>query len=356
MRITFLNPFVSNRGGTRVMATYARHLSEQGYDVTVMSQPARPVPLRKKLKALLRGHGWNSKVKQPTPLLDFLGDRHIVLDSIRPITAGDVPDADVVIATWWETAEWAAALPPEKGRGYYLIQDYEVFPYLPAERVIATYDLPLQKMAVSSYIIDKINETHGPKDIALLPNAVDTGLFHAPPRTRNAQLTVGFLFSRAPRKNTQLALDALAAARRKQPDMKVVILCGSPPRPEDNLPDWADIRIDPPQQALADVYADCDLWLLTSIEEGFGLPLLEAMACRTPVLTTTAGAARDLVDGTNGVIAATDTEAFTAEILRFAQMSEDVWQGYSQAASDTAQRHQWPDATKRLLAYLEKPA
>ncbi|MEL6113571.1 MAG: hypothetical protein AAFR20_12290, partial [Pseudomonadota bacterium] len=91
--------------------------TEAGHDVWVVSRPKRPRSTG--LQARVR-RTWKTLTQPPqntaTPLLDFLGDRHIVLDRFRPVEAADVPDADAVIATWWETAPSVAAFPPEKGR------------------------------------------------------------------------------------------------------------------------------------------------------------------------------------------------------------------------------------------------
>ncbi|MFZ3585099.1 hypothetical protein ACOI1H_23630, partial [Loktanella sp. DJP18] len=57
------------------------------------------------------------------PFFDFLGSRHIVLKIPGQPHPDDLPDSDVIIATWWETAEWVAALPSIKGRKFYLLQD-----------------------------------------------------------------------------------------------------------------------------------------------------------------------------------------------------------------------------------------
>ena len=44
------------------------------------------------------------------------------------MTDVDVPDGDLIIATWWETAEWVNALSPNKGAKVYFIQHHEIFP------------------------------------------------------------------------------------------------------------------------------------------------------------------------------------------------------------------------------------
>jgi hypothetical protein len=165
MKITFVLPLASTNGGNRVVATYARILHERGHDVTVILQTGRTAV--------------------STPLLDFLGPRHRVAGHHRPLDPDDVPDGDVVVATWWATAEYVAALPRSKGEQFYLLQDYEVFPNLPVDRVIATYHLPLWKIAVSDYIRTEIETNHGAQVIDVVPNAVDLDQFAVTARNRN---------------------------------------------------------------------------------------------------------------------------------------------------------------------------
>lgn len=51
--------------------------------------------------------------------------------------------------------------------------------------------------------------------------------------------------------------------------------------------------------ALAGLYRGCDVFVLPFRGEGFGMPLLEALACAKPVITTAVGPARDFCDATN---------------------------------------------------------
>lgn len=353
MKITFVLPFASLAGGTRVVADYAAELVARGHEVTVVSTPAsRPSRLSGmllKLRHLRRPRGGCD----PTPLLDFLGPRHVILPEPRPVTGADLPDADVVIATWWETAEWVADMPPAKGRKFHLLQDYEMFPHLPLERVAASFHLPLKKIAVSGYVRDMIRRHHGIDEIEVITNSVDVTLFDAPPRSRNRVLRLGFVYAPSPRKNLPLALEALRAARAALPDLEALSFGGAV-LPRHPLPDWVRYHQTPRQDLLAGLYAACDLWLFTSHHEGFGLPILEAMACRTPVLATRAGAAPDLIDGRNGLLLDSDPQAFAGAIARFAAMADEEWRGFSDAAWDTARSHRIGPATDRLLAFLGK--
>ncbi|MBE0414690.1 glycosyltransferase family 4 protein [Yoonia sp.] len=353
MKITFICPVFGLNGGHRVVATYARHLQARGHEVTIVSQAARPPSFRAKVKDIL---GWQRlKAKTMMPLTGALQDRHIVISPPGPPAAEDIPDADIIIATWWETAEWVAALPASKGRKFYLLQDYEVFPYLPVDRVKATYGLPLKKIAVSSYIRDEIAKNHATTGVDVIPNAVDLAQFNAPSRSRNTSLTVGFLYTATPRKNVQLAIDAITLAKARLPDLQVKVFGSHPPEDTLPLPAWVDYQQAPPQEDIPKIYAACDAWLFTSEKEGFGLPILEAMACRTPVLATRAGAAPDMIDGTNGKLLPALAQAFADEIQHFAQMPDAAWQVYSDAAWRTATSYTWENATDRLLDLFNAP-
>ena len=103
MKITFVMPPLGLSGGNKVVAIYSQELSRMGHTVTVISPPFWPrVKMQDKIKSLLKGRGWPLKPKS-----HFGGlPEHIVLDSCGPVVDADVPDADVIIATWWETAEW----------------------------------------------------------------------------------------------------------------------------------------------------------------------------------------------------------------------------------------------------------
>ena len=354
MRITFIMPFASLAGGNRVIALYARKLVERGHDVWVISQPDTPMPSWKQWLYRALGKGHRIKRKKRTPLLDFLGERHVVLDRARAVENRDVPDGDAIFATWWRTAPVVAGLSPSKGAKFYLLQDYEMFDYLPVDEVAATYTLPLHKLAVSGYIADAVRTNHGVSTVDVIPNAVDLAQFSVPPRVKNGQLTVGFLYKVTQRKRVTLAIEAVTRAKEYIPELQVVAFGASAILPDAPMPDWITYRRAPAQDDIPGIYAQCDLWLFTSAHEGFGLPLLEAMACRTPVLATRAGAAPDLIDGSNGTLLEPTPEAFVAELRRFDQMSPAQWQEFSNAAHQTAHGYSWDDATDMLVAALTK--
>ena len=54
---------------------------------------------------------------------------------------------------------------------------------------------------------------------------------------------------------------------------------------------------------IEEFYLRCDVFCLPSIDEGFGMVVLESMACGTPVIATcNVGSSSFIVDGENGYI------------------------------------------------------
>lgn len=107
-----------------------------------------------------------------------------------PIRDSDVPDADVIIATWWETAFSVASLSPSKGKKFHFIQGHEVHRHLPKNISRVRYYPPLKKITVPQWLADVMAEEYGGYEVNLVENSVDTGILYAPLRDKNSALTV----------------------------------------------------------------------------------------------------------------------------------------------------------------------
>jgi glycosyltransferase involved in cell wall biosynthesis len=100
---------------------------------------------------------------------------------------------------------------------------------------------------------------------------------------------------------------------------------------------------------LPGLYAGAEAFALPSLYEGFGLPVLESMACGTPVVAARAGALPDTCGGA-AVLAEPDGEAFAAalsELLRDAAARERL----RAAGLARAAEFSW-DATARAVDAL----
>jgi glycosyltransferase involved in cell wall biosynthesis len=354
MRITFVLPGANLSGGIRVIAVYAQRLMQRGHQVLVVHPwPAEP-RLRDKVRSVLRGQGWPvPHPKRPTHFDGRSVERH-VLDRERRLTDADVPDADVIIATWWETGEWIEHLSANKGAKVFFAQGYEIFDWLPIERVKAMWAKPMHKIVVSQWLAKVAREQYGDDQASLVPNAVDPEQFTAPPRDKQPAPTVGLLYCPAKIKGCDVAFRAYQLAKQKLPDLRLRLFGSDPPTRDCPLPPEATFELQPPQARLREIYASCDAWLFSSRNDGFGLPLLEAMACRTPIIATPTGAAPELTEAGAGLLVPMDdAEAMADAIGRVCGMPNAEWRTLSARAHAIAQSHSWEDATDKFAQALQ---
>ena len=354
MKITFVLPYAGLAGGIRVVAIHAERLKQRGHEVVVVSTPPEPVSLSRQVKSLLRGKGWLPLPKEDGSHLYGRDVQHRVIDRCRPIVDADVPDADVVVATWWETAEWVAKMSETKGAKAYFIQHHETFENMPKERVEATWSLPLHKITISQWLVKLAENKYGDRNVSFVPNSVETKQFHAPPRGKQSVPTVGMLYSPISWKGCDVSLKAFSLAAQKVPNLRLVAFGSSEPAKDLPLPADTEYIQQPAQAAIKNIYARCDVWLCGSWSEGFHLPPLEAMACRCPVVSTQVGGPLDIIkEGVNGHLVPTgDSVALAKQLIHVLTLSEAEWQVMSDAAYTTATQYTWDDAVELFEAAL----
>ena len=344
MRITFVLPHAGPAGGIRVIAIYAQRLRQRGHEVTVVSTPRKKPPFRRQIRQLLTEGKWPWQGPGVSHF-DGVNIDHRVIDRLRPIVDSDVPDADVVIATWWETAEWVWQLSPSKGVKIHFMQDYEIWAGQ-IDRVDATCRLPMPKITTAQWLVNLLREKFNFTDVTIAPNAVDLERFHAIPRDKQPTPTVGFTYTSFRNKGCDIAIAACEQARLKIPNLKVVSFGSSEISRDLRLPAGAQFYHNAPDEQLREIYAMCDAWLFGTRVEGFGLPILEAMACRTPVIGTPAGVAPEMLSKGGGILVPHEDPASMARAIeQIAQMDGPSWREMSDKAYMTVSRYSWNDAT-----------
>jgi glycosyltransferase involved in cell wall biosynthesis len=376
MKITFILPWAGMAGGVRVVAIYAELLQQRGHEVQVVCSHAPPA---KSWRSWLQAITNRLKGKRPPSHFDHRSITPKVISAKHLRQGINVPDADIVVATWWETAAWVSQYPSSKGAKVYLIQhDERVFEGQPKQNVQATWCSPMHKIVISQWLADLVRQECGPEPVTLIPNSVDAKQFSAPPRGKQPLPTVGVMYSNETWKGCDISLAAAELARRTIPDLQLIAFGAHPPSAKLPLPKQAQFFQSPNQSDIKDIYAQCDAWLFGSRLEGFGLPILEAMACRTPVIGTTAGAAPELLSEDAGLLIEARlpnqplseataeirqtypmsdadwglVEAMAKAIEQICQMSEQEWKTMSTLAYQKATGYTWDDATDRFEAVL----
>ena len=121
------------------------------------------------------------------------------------------------------------------------------------------------------------------------------------------------------------------------------------------LPRASEYVLLPAQDKIANIYSSCDVWMCSSKEEGFGLPVLEAMACRCPVVSTAIGGPMDfLTNGLEGfIVPVGDADAIARVLEKVLTMPEPAWLEMSDAAYAKATSYTWNDAADRFEVALK---
>jgi len=164
-----------------------------------------------------------------------------------------------------------------------------------------------------------------------------------------------------PRKNVEGTLEAYARARAAEPDCPPMVILGAGVK--DRLTPAVlkeRFALDPESVAIPGLIAHDDMpavysmaaaLLFPSYYESFGIPLVEAMACGCPVITSSAPACPEVVGDAALVVDPDDVEGLGAAMLRMVR-EPGLAVRLRQRGRARARSFSWRDSARRLLAEL----
>ncbi|MEO8276031.1 MAG: glycosyltransferase family 4 protein [Thermoanaerobaculia bacterium] len=225
--------------------------------------------------------------------------------------------------------------------------------WLPARGLSASRHVrPLQKLremeladlviAPSSFVERTVREFHPEKRIARAPYGVDLDFWR--PRTRvEVDRPIRFLYAGqiSLRKGIPLLLDAWSRAGLRDASLTLVGTWQLSEIKRSRLPEGVVVLPPCSSEALRELYRESDVFLFPSFFEGFGLVLLEAMACGLPILATEATAAPDLVNDAWGRTYARESIEALVEHLRWFVANRDRLTEMAVAARSRAEEFTW---------------
>jgi glycosyltransferase involved in cell wall biosynthesis len=224
-------------------------------------------------------------------------------------------------------------------------------------------------ITVSEFSARELMELYGLKreHIVVIPNGVSEDF--APRRDEQAMtelrkrigLTseryVLFIGGADPRKNHQTFLEAAEMVRKKL-GSRMLLLVGSPIHPFGNYEESARRRsltkqvLCPGRLSTADLqllYSFTDLFVFPSLYEGFGMPVLEAMACGAPVLTANSTALAEVADDA-AVLADPQNARVLGEAMIRALEDEPLRAALRNKGFDRAKQFSWQQAAAQTVA------
>lgn len=265
----------------------ANVLASRGHDVTVVCPSERP-----------DWYSLKARWQQTTGL-----DPH------------EIPQADVVVATFWTTI--ARALAARSGAVVHFCQGFEGdLEHNIAEHpaILEAYGRQVPAMTVSPHLAAMIRERFG-RPARVIPQPLEPWWR---PRRRWSPGKPARILATGPweiyLKGVPTAARAIQGLRAMGLDCRWVRLSQWPLSDEEQgalEPDEFHHHL--PPERVPDLIRSCDLLLAPSWPvEGFGLPVLEAMACGVPSVVSDIPSFRGFAEGASILVPRDDVDAFAA--------------------------------------------
>lgn len=340
MKINFYISSTGVFGGSKAIFEYANRLHNLGEDVNIYIiafdfRDYLRLFITEKTKGLIK---WFPN-KVPLRVMHY--KIHNVLK------------ADCHIATFWKTATILQNR-NIRGRKFYFVQHYESLWAGPKNEVERTYTDEFEYIVLSDWLKNIIYEKTGKNALVLVTPVTPESIGNSQKVIAKGNFfRIGYNYVSKRFKGYPEFEGAILNLEKEIPDIKVVILTTEKRKkfPFKNY----EVLSNPPQEKLSDYYNSLDLFVSTSWYEGLGMPAMEAMKCKVPVLTTDSLGCRNYA-----------RHLETAYIVKPNSISE-VMDGIRKLYGDGALRknlsengynevlkYRWDKSTEQLLNFLKK--
>lgn len=339
MRVTFVIPGPAG-GGTRAVTTLANGLMDRGHTARILF----PKP-RRGLKGSLRYAyvSWRFGSRQ-----DWLRESAGEVICYDELTAEVAGHGDAIIGVGVDSMLAVAALPESCGRKVHNCHGME--PWI-QERMDRAWALSVPRIVCASYLEPEMRRGGSDDPIYIVPNGVNEKQYFADP-TAGARDGAGTVFHKGIAKDPETVRAVLWKLHQRRPALPLYVFGTS--KPKDVPPSVRCVRFPAIDQARV-CYSSSLVWFCGSRNEGFSMPLLEAMACGCAVVSTDCGGPADFVENENNgyLVPVGDADGLAARILHMlddrVRLAEMV-----AAAKCTADAFTWDRAVDKLEAALNR--
>lgn len=157
-----------------------------------------------------------------------------------------------------------------------------------------------------------------------------------------------------PRKNIQKLLDVFSQIHTKRPDFNLVLTgkygWGPGFRTGENV-SWTGFV---PYEDLVALYSGCRVFVYPSLYEGFGLPILEAMACGAPVVTSNNSSMAEIAKDAAILVDPRSEPQLTKAIEMILDLNLENYQKMVRASLDRARKYSWAKTARETLKAYEE--
>lgn len=340
MKITFLLPGRGFSGGIRCGTRMASELSRRGHDVRILYR-RETLTARSIARNLYKG----LVVRAPR---DWIGQFNGKCTPYKKLTAELVGKRDVLIAIGPDTVEEMVRMPDECGCKVFYAHGLTLRDIRLRE---TAWNREIPKIAVSNYVREEMSKSGINNICAVVSNGIDTSEYFPewPEADRKA---VGSIYGRGFAKDPATITSVFSKLHQLRPGIPLVCFGGSS-RPKE-LIQAVQYKLLPTVREARRLFSQCAVWYCASRSEGFGLPVLEAMACGCAVVTTECGGPNDYLEtGVNGIaVKKKAPEEMAKEIVKILDDTSKRIR-LADEAIKTAQRLSWSSAALQMEKVLQ---
>lgn len=214
-------------------------------------------------------------------------------------------------------------------------------------------------ITISAYCAERIEELYGVRNTVLVPELIDldgwrTLFAKNPRRAGEGRFTVLCVCRFYRRKRVDMLLRAAALLRPRIPELRIRIVGGG--WEEARLRTlWRELRLEPVVDWVGDAspdelaceYNTADVFCLPSVQEGFGLVFLEAMAAGKPIVAARAAAVPEVV--THGVLVEPENAEALAEGLAKVYGDSDLRVQLGEAGKREVEKYEMKRVAQQFL-------
>jgi len=358
MKITFILPGYPWKpiGGFRLVYEFANQLVARGHKITIIHprrlnnviyRPPNFYHWLRRKGGYLRDLFIRPKVKWQA-----IDKRIKMLYVPEPITR-NIPNADVVFATAWQTTEYIIKYPLSKGEKFYIVMDFDHY-FGSQERLEASWKLPFKKAAISHWLYKKVvSITKTENDIINVSLGIDHSKFRRTQNIDNRPKRIAMMYSPVSYKGIEDGIKAIEISKRRHPDLKVTIFGARETRPP-QVQSWIEYKCCNAAQAeLVNIYNQSRIFVCSSLAEGFAIPPAEAMACGCAVVSTDCGGNREYAeDGVTALLSPPkNPESLAKNIIKLLE-DDGLRIKIAKAGYERIQKFTWERSTDILEKFI----
>jgi len=333
MHVVYVLTHVGICGGVKIILEHANRLTKMGITVTLVCHYPKPT--------------WY-KVEANYIEVPFGTDLE-----------NGIPECDVIVATYWNHIQ--ACIDTEIAPVVYFEQgDFHLFDLEKIDKrlkefIYQQYQLPTFILTVSKQAANFIKKIYH-RDALVIPNAIDTSIFNNKSKSEDISspyiLMMGDMNVKF--KGLNHIIDAYNLLKDTNPNIQLIWITPSPPANEYiKLVD--EYFVNPTQRQIADLFSNATLFVSASYYESFSLPVLEAMACGCPVVTTANHGVLEYARDDYNVLTVKTGDSFDIykKILKIINNSE-IKDNLVKNAEKTVDNFKWDNIISQLFSFYKE--